>query len=277
MQIFPTADLRPFIKHYLFIELFRFKENHIRIFADGNTGIVFCLGDGMLLQNGEKLPRVFAYGQIDNYKNLEVDGSVLLVVTVFRPYGMNGILGIPATVMNNIIVDFEAISGCDVNDLYEQLCEMHGKIGIVEKLDNYFTVSMENNNKPLQPMVSAATNWIFLRKGIFTAKELIEYTGCQQRTIERNFKTIVGMSPKKLAGIIRLHHFLGEIRNTTTTNSFTTLVYDTGYYDQAHLIHDFQKFVGLTPSAYHLKHYKLAVNVVDMPVENIQLQVEITK
>lgn len=277
MQIFPTADLRSFIKHYLFIDIFNFDQNHIRIFADGNTGIVFCLGDGMLLQNGEKLPRVFAYGQINEYQNLEVYGNVSLVITVFRPYGMNGILGIPATVINNIIVDCEVISGSNVRELYEQLCELQEKNKIVEKLDTYFTVLMEKNDKPLQPMIAAATNWIFSKKGIFTAKELINYTGCQQRTIERNFKSNVGLSPKKLVGIIRLHYFLGEIRNTEAANNFTTLVYDAGYYDQAHLIRDFQKFVGLTPSAYHLKHHKLAVNVVHLPVENIQSQVKSTK
>ncbi|MDQ8141440.1 helix-turn-helix domain-containing protein [Chryseobacterium sp. CFS15] len=274
MQIFPSAVLYPYIKHYLFIEICHFKHNQLRIFADGNTGIVFCLGDGMLFYNGEKLPQVFIYGQIPEYKNLEVRGSVSLVITVFRPFGLSRILDIPATAMTNMLIDYEVICGSAATDLHEQLSLSKGKYNIVENLNSYFSILINNNEMQLHPMIPAATNWILEKKGIFKAEELVNYTGYQQRTIERIFKSAVGLSPKKLAGIIRLHHFLGKMHNTKSENNLTEIVYDAGYYDQAHLIRDFHKFVGLTPSAYQLKHGKLAVNVVDLPVENIQSQVK---
>jgi len=37
-----------------------------------------------------------------------------------------------------------------------------------------------------------------------------------------------------------------------------------GYYDQAHLIHDFQSFAGLTPSAY-LAQKEVGANFVPLP------------
>jgi AraC-like DNA-binding protein len=44
---------------------------------------------------------------------------------------------------------------------------------------------------------------------------------------------------------------------------WTQIALDCGYYDQAHLIHDFQSFSGFTPSAYaarageHMNHVAL--------------------
>lgn len=273
MQILPSPELRAFIKHYLFISSVAPLANVLRIFGDGNTGIVFCLGSTLLSTDQDKLPKTFVYGQITDHKTLSANGTILLCIVVFHPFGMNSLLGIQGTQLKNILVDSQDVLGTEVQDLQERLQESESTEGMAYILDNFFR-NKKSINLSLYPMVSSATQWMLRRKGIFTAAELINYTGWQQRSLERAFNDAVGLSPKKLGGIIRLHHFLGAIRNVKAKGEFTSLVYDTGYYDQAHLIREFKNITGLTPGSYHKIENHLAVNVVLFPDENIQLQVK---
>ena len=59
----------------------------------------------------------------------------------------------------------------------------------------------------------------------------------------------LGLTPKlfcrvsRFQKVIRTAHAHGDI-------NWTQLALDCGYYDQAHFIHDFQSFAGITPSEY---------------------------
>jgi AraC-like DNA-binding protein len=272
MQLLPSPQLRPYIKHYLFIENSDALHKQLRIFSDGNTGIVFCLHTLLTDSNSQQLPEVFAYGQITNYRTLYTHGPVSLLIVVFKPYGMHALLNIPGAILKGDLVDLQSVIGTGAKDIYESLLEAGDKYRMSACLDGFFNGLLSSPATALHPMVSATAEWILQRKGLFRAEELVAFTGWQQRSIERAFNEVVGLSPKKLGGIVRLHHFLGTIRTSTTQLKYTPLAYEAGYYDQAHLIREFRKITGLTPSAYTIKEYHLAVNVVGIPDENVQFQ-----
>lgn len=270
MQLLPSPDLRPFIKHYLFINSTETLTKVFRIFSDGNTGVVFSLQTKLYSEDQDELPRTFVYGQILDYKTLITSGAVSLCIVVFYPFGMNSLLGIRGTLLKNILVDSQEIFGSDVNYLQEQLQVLKSREDMINLLNHFFS-SQKPFNSTLYPMVSSATQWMLTRKGLFTAKELLDYTGWQQRSLERAFNDVVGLSPKKLGGIIRLHHFLGEVRKININEDLTPLVYDSGYYDQAHLIRQFKQITGITPTVYQKICSPLVVNLVLFADENIQL------
>lgn len=273
MQILPSPHLRPFIKHYLFISSAETLTKVLRIFSDGNTGVVFCLQTALYSEDYDELPRSFVYGQISDHKTLRTNGAISLAIAVFHPFGMSSLLGIQATLLKNILVDSQEIFGSDVNHLQERLQVLQSRENMVQVLNHFFS-SRKPFNPKLYPIVSTATQWMLTQKGLFTAKELLDYTGWQQRSLERAFNDIVGLSPKKLGGIIRLHHFLGEVRKIKINEDLTPLVYDSGYYDQAHLIRQFKQITGITPTAYQKICKPLAVNLVLFADENVQLHVK---
>jgi AraC-like DNA-binding protein len=247
-----------------------------RIFADGNTGIVFSIGSGALYRDGIKLPKVFCYGQITDYRELQTIGSLKLIIVVFRPFGMSKILNTSAGELKNKIVDLESVLGNSVRTLDDFLCKKVSNLEMAESLNSFFSQLLKEFETRLYPMVMAATNWIMERNGLFKAEELIDFTGYNQRNIERAFHNLVGIAPKKLGSIIKLHHFLGEIKGTGSKYNFTSNVFDAGYFDQAHLIREFRKITGLTPTTYHVKSTHLAVNVIVLPDENVQSEVILT-
>lgn len=276
MQIIPSHNLVPYIKHYLFLDLMDIHNGLFRTFADGNTGIVFCLGTGALYRDGSKLPKIFCYGQITDYRELEARGSLKLIIAVFRPFGMSSILNTSAGELKDKIVDLESVLGNRTRTLHDCLCETTSNLQVAENLNNFFSGLLKGFEIRLYPMVAAATNWIMARNGLFKSEELIDFTGHNQRAIERAFHNLVGIAPKKLGSIIRLHYFLGEIRGTGSKYNFTPKVFDSGYFDQAHMIREFRKITGLTPTAYHVKSTHLAVNVIVLPDENVQSEIILT-
>lgn len=276
MQIISSPNLIPYIKHYLFLDLMNIDNGLFRIFADGNTGIVFSIGSGALYRDGIKLPKVFCYGQITDYRELQTIGSLKLIIVVFRPFGMSKILNTSAGELKNKIVDLESVLGNSVRTLDDFLCKKVSNLEMAESLNSFFSQLLKEFETRLYPMVMAATNWIMERNGLFKAEELIDFTGYNQRNIERAFHNLVGIAPKKLGSIIKLHHFLGEIKGTGSKYNFTSNVFDAGYFDQAHLIREFRKITGLTPTTYHVKSTHLAVNVIVLPDENVQSEVILT-
>ena len=86
--------------------------------------------------------------------------------------------------------------------------------------------------------------------------------GMSQRRVAQLFHEQVGVSPKTFHRVRRFQHTLARLRGVRQVN-WADLALDCGYYDQAHLSHDFRQIAGMTPSAYlaaateHLNHVPL--------------------
>ncbi|WP_413614439.1 helix-turn-helix domain-containing protein [Flavobacterium sp. N2469] len=70
------------------------------------------------------------------------------------------------------------------------------------------------------------------------------------------------MNPKKFGNVIRLHHFLKLLKDKTDKTNLTTICYDAGFSDQSHLIKEFRKHTGITPTEYVHSSGKLTNNLI---------------
>ena len=77
--------------------------------------------------------------------------------------------------------------------------------------------------------------------------ELADRAGIHVRSLERIFRDQLGMSPKRLARLIRLRLVLDSILNDNYT-SLSDLALAGGYTDQSHMIRDFKALTGRLPS-----------------------------
>lgn len=92
--------------------------------------------------------------------------------------------------------------------------------------------------------------------GTIRIDELSEKTGYSISYLEKIFNNDIGISPKKFCSIIRFQWLLNCI-NSISTGGITSasmdskgLAYSLGYFDQAHMIHEFKKYSSRTPSDY---------------------------
>jgi AraC-like DNA-binding protein len=250
MQFPPSPAWSFCIKHYLFL-----KSNYgrsLRIFSDGNTGMVFTICGQLKIQRKdgpgtEVLPDSFVYGQLDRYQDIFCDAGTEILIIVFQPYGFFSLSGVPADELKARIVDTELIFGRQVGSLTDALRTAGSCAQSISAIENCLAALLkgdQNTSNPLGPVIKT----IVQARGQLTVTELIRVTGQSERQLERNFHKAIGTSPLKYLQIVRLHHFLSFIRSGNKEASFTMAGLESGYYDQPHLIHNFRQFTGLTPT-----------------------------
>jgi AraC-like DNA-binding protein len=275
MQTLPPKELLPFIKHYLFLESKGNDLTKLRLFSDGNTGIVFSFKSNLLgspANDGEQssLPDSFLYGQISTFKDVYLLQEANLIIVVFQPSGINQLLGIPAGELRNTIISTEYVLGKRGAELYEKLAEKPAVRDKLELLNHFFTDLVSKRTHPGNLVVDASVHLIIKNNGLVSSGQLIKLTGYTERHIERMFIKSIGISPKKFGDVIKLHHFLKRLKQEQPGKSLTSLAYEAGYADQSHLIKEFKKFTGMTPKTYINKADKLTVNFVKINSGEIQ-------
>lgn len=95
-------------------------------------------------------------------------------------------------------------------------------------------------------LIQTACKELIKSNGNYPIEALAKNLGLSKRTLERRFLNHIGAAPKKYARIVRLRNALFQRR---TLSNWADVAYAAGYYDQSHMIHDFQELYGIAPDA----------------------------
>lgn len=96
--------------------------------------------------------------------------------------------------------------------------------------------------------VRAATRALVGARGRCTADAVVRLTGIPARTLRGALSDGVGMGPKRVARLLRLHWSIGL--GMELERGWARVAAEAGYADQAHLIRDFRALVGETPARF---------------------------
>ncbi|MBS1527121.1 MAG: helix-turn-helix transcriptional regulator, partial [Bacteroidetes bacterium] len=233
--------------------------------SDGNTGMVFIIEGQLKVKNADgttsDLPGVFVYGQLDNYRDIYSEVDTRVIIVVFQPYGFFRLYGMPADEVKGLIVDACLIDGNGIKLLNDHLRSAGSYAASIAMVENYYLKIFK------EPAISTDHVGLVIKqiirvKGQVTVKQLTDMTGFSERNLERLFQTTIGISPVRYLQIVKLHYFLSLIRSQGNTVSLTQAGLESGYYDQAHLIHNFKQTTGLTPKQYLSAGNSLTVNLL---------------
>jgi AraC-like DNA-binding protein len=275
MQIAPTKDLSPYIKHYLFLESEGDCIKKLRLFSDGNTGLVLTFRGNFIanIHDNKSInyPNSFLYGQISKFKDLYLAEKTLIIIVVFQPYGFNRLLGISVNEIRDGIIASEDIFGWQGSLFYEQLSAQSSLEAKLQLLNSFFLKLSAKKTIFNQTLIQANLSYIFKNKGNISINQLVKHTGYTERHIERTFSESIGLSPKKFGNIVKLHHFLSLLKDKSKHNNFTNFCYEAGYADQSHLIKEFKKYTGITPTKYLNDTHRLAINFMEIKSDELPM------
>ena len=193
----------------------------------------------------ELQPLRFVVGQMTRPVLVSPTGSVCLLGVRFLPGGTLGILDIPPYELTNAIEPLSEISGSLDREICQQAQETSSLAAKVRKIEHLLRRKMLARDERGAPLRSAISN-ILSCGGQISVDRLASDTGISGRQLERRFVSEVGIGPKLLCRVLRFQQVFQAVERSD--RNWAKIAADCGYYDQAHLIRDFQQFAGQTPS-----------------------------
>lgn len=262
MQLLPSRGLSNIVKHFLILESDTSNVIDHRFFPDGNSGMIFHYGDPFIdVPLQLKHPRSFVYGQISRFHNVISNGRIGILVVVFQPYGAHSLLNIPAHELTDTIISLQDLWGSEINILEESIVHANNNLDRINLIEQFLIKKLR---KAPDVIIEKAVDVVYQHHGLISMGQLTGHMQMNERLLERKFRENIGISPKNFAGTIRLQYFLKLLRNKSADTNLTNLAYECGYYDQAHLIREFRKHVGITPGKYISAVNLMAVNFIQI-------------
>lgn len=228
-----------------------------KIVPDGFPEFIVHFGDAFEINiSGTWRPqeRYLLAGQIRQHFHLRNTGVSKMLGIKFQPAAVHALFDID---MSQIIDEVIAIdkSHKTLLELANSLARQTTFEGCLRQIEDWFNQFVElNNYRPNS--IEIAANQLINTKGNVKLNQLCEEIGVSERTLERQFKKAIGLSPKFYSRILRFTYIFDQIREGK--EPWLDITFDSGYYDQAHFIKNFKEFTGESPSAYGFEEKNMA-------------------
>jgi AraC-like DNA-binding protein len=200
-----------------------------------------------------------SYGAHARWYLAEAGQHVARIGVLFKPGGAYPFFGPSAGELHGLHVSLDALWGRRAaEELRERLNAARTPeacFHVVERVLLHRLTSNTRNAKPnvaRHPAVAVALDALRESSRPRTIAQVVDQSGLSHRQFIAVFRREVGMSPKRFC---RLRRFLDVAYRAWETNQvervdWVALALAHGYYDQAHLAHDFREFAGVSPTAY---------------------------
>ena len=218
-----------------------------RILPDGCAELILNFGACFSQHNGEKKslqPRNLLVGQMTGPILISPTGVVELLGVRFHPGGTVPFLRTPMHELTDSVTEFESLAPAlhrSLSEATEDLSSMSERVSAIESslLDHLARCRKDAWLLPLAAQVVASG-------GLISVDHLANMAGISNRQLERRFLNEVGIGPKLLNRILRFQQVFRAVERCD--GGWAPVALECGYYDQAHLIRDFNQFAHQTPS-----------------------------
>ena len=246
-----------------------------RLLPNGESGIVFDLREQPLRMHDpladtvleSQAPAVFCGARTDCFV-IETSQQERVIGIQFKPGGAFPFLGLPACEVAHATHDLSDVWPCHGELLREQLLASKSVQAMFMLLEQTLLFRFHHwaarSSGSLHPAVVFAVDKLQRPARTWQVAALAEQTGLSSRRFIQLFEHQTGLTPKAFQRVRRFQRVLEKLRSDAKEERWANFALDFGYYDQAHFIHDFKHFSGLTPGEYmkiatpHLNHLPIA-------------------
>ncbi|HSR70372.1 MAG TPA: helix-turn-helix domain-containing protein [Acidobacteriota bacterium] len=221
-----------------------------RVLPDGFLEIVFHLADPCQRFSGGRYqvqPRALLVGPMTQHATIRPMGRVDMVGIRLKPAGAAALLDVPLDKVRDRTLAAEDLKGAFPGALLERLGNEPAQEGRLKLMEQALlrACTMEK----VDTRTSALCHQIRLHAGGLSVERMTQLSGLSARTLERLFKTQVGLPPKLFCRILRLQAVIRSAASHSPS-SLRDAALDAGYYDQAHFLKDFKSFAGVPPGTF---------------------------
>ncbi len=195
-------------------------------------------------KDGDRIePNSYLSGQRTRPMRVSASGRTGIIVVSLYPWALPAFTRLNSSEFTDLCVPLSAIF-CPwlVEEIEDRIFHSEDAQARMKVVEHFLLRVFETPD--IDRRVVCAVNRINSRMGSERIRELASYLDISRRQLNRQFLPVVGLSPKKFAAINRFQKAMFFRQSGLTTED---VLNRTGYYDQAHLIHDFARYAEISP------------------------------
>jgi len=165
----------------------------------------------------------------------------------FRPGGTLPFMKVPASELTGVDATLESMCGAaSARRLRERLLASPAPDAL-DVLESWLSETYQD--RPCHPAVAFAVSEFHAQPSLARIEVVKEALSLSPKRFIERFKAEVGVTPKRYCRLLRFQQAVAKTHRAKQVD-WAELALECGYFDQAHFIHEFREFSGLTPSAY---------------------------
>lgn len=189
--------------------------------------------------------RSFIVSRMNHFMDVQSPGKTGFIAVCFYPAAARHFFSLPMDALTNSVTGLHHIWGrlaAELEDRIATAANNEGRVAILQQC----LINQLTKNYHADKAVDYCLWQLNLVRGQLPVGTLAEKTGISSRQLARRFHNEVGLPPKEFARITKFIHSLAVLKKYPAL-SLTEIAYESGYYDQAHFIHDYKAFSGYSP------------------------------
>jgi AraC-like DNA-binding protein len=206
----------------------------------------FGILPGIRHRNRDVSQEILVGGAQEDFSGtLNLRAGVESFAVFFWPCGWSQLFGIPVRETTNNFDDAVAVHGAEIREVWNRMGEeqtFERRVAILEAfLMNQLPRLSEASN------IDRAIYYLFEHHGAVKIPKLGRQATLSLRQFERLFRTQVGLSPKAFARVARFQAAM-DAKLSNPARTWLDVAHSFGYYDQMHMVHDFEQLGRNTPT-----------------------------
>jgi AraC-like DNA-binding protein len=249
-SVVPAPPLRDFVERIHFGHEWVDPARPIaeRVLPDGGVHLIFNPGDPPSVPGSPGAASV-AVGARCEPSIIHMAGRIEHVTVTLRPGGMTALLGIPAGELASADVPLDTLWGPHAADALERLAATPPTTARAAAMERVLREMLAARDARADALAAEAVRMIGAARGRIRVRALAAALGVGERRLEQVFHRHVGLSPKQACRIARFRATVALLQRVPA-RAWTDVAYDCGFYDQSHLVNEFQVLAGLAPGEF---------------------------
>lgn len=265
----PAFPLNEFVENLVYYHGLTALHNLDRFLPDGNTEIILDLTENpQYIYDNETLQEIqicrCAWVSGVRTKPITIPsgkGSRMLIVA-FKKGRAFPFYPLPVSELTDTVAEADLVFGRKFHDMRQQLLAAKSPDRMFQLVESFLLhqAGAALGEETPSRCITYAVSSIIHKPTAQRLSQLSDEIGYSQKHFIDLFRQHVGVSPKQYLRIMRFQKVIGAIENKDCIR-WSNIALESGYFDQAHFIHDFKHFSGFTPNEY-LKRKAATLNYV---------------
>ncbi|MBI4903045.1 MAG: AraC family transcriptional regulator [Acidobacteria bacterium] len=193
--------------------------------------------------------RAWVSGLQTSCLDIESPTPAQLIATSLRPAHAGPLLGVTGRELVHSVVALDEVISNEADQLASRLEESPSIAGRFLLFEDFLRHRMRGNTRRSHPTACRAVSRVLATGGQIPIRAIANEIGCSSRYLESCVHEQTGLTPKRLARLIRFSRAIDQIRDQASVD-WGRVAGACGYFDQPHFNRDFSEFTGVTPTVF---------------------------